>query len=267
MSHPRIHLIHWNPGEVAERVERLRAAGFEALHTGPGPTYHAELAADPPAAVVIDLGRLPSQGRDAAFFIRSRKASAAIPVVFVGGAPEKVEAVRAVVPNAVFTEWEAIGEAVREAIASQPQAPAEPVSVFGGYAGRPVAQKLGIKAGSLVGVLDPPDDLAALLGELPDGATVRPLTDAPCDLTLWFVRTEAELRERIAAMAAVRNQGPLWVVRPKKGAARHAVLNEQTVRDAGLAEGIVDYKVCSFGEGWAGLVFSRKKVRPKAHVE
>ena len=90
-----IRLIHWNAGEAAERAGRLRTAGFEVNHELPGgASFLKDLGLDPPAAIAIDLSRLPSQGRDLALMIRKRKDTRGIPLVFVGGEPEKVERVR-----------------------------------------------------------------------------------------------------------------------------------------------------------------------------
>jgi len=36
-------------------------------------------------------------------------------------------------------------------------------------------------------------------------------------------------------------------------------VSENDVRDTGLANGIVDYKVCAINETWSGLKFARQK--------
>ena len=36
-------------------------------------------------------------------------------------------------------------------------------------------------------------------------------------------------------------------------------LTEDVVRAAGLANGLVDYKVCAVNETWSGLKFARRK--------
>jgi hypothetical protein len=71
----RVYLVHWKAAESAERAERLRSAGFEVDHRPPTPRMLRELRRSPPSAVVIDLSRLPSQGRDLAVALRSFKAT------------------------------------------------------------------------------------------------------------------------------------------------------------------------------------------------
>ena len=131
--------MHWNEAETAERVARLRAAGFDATGELPEPvSFLRRLREEPPAALVIDLGRVPSHGRDLALAIRSRKETRDIPLVFAGGEPGKVEGVRALLPDATFAAWDAIGPALAAAIAAPPASPVVPCSTLAGYSGTPL---------------------------------------------------------------------------------------------------------------------------------
>lgn len=71
-----VRLAHWKEEELAERVERLRAAspGHDVQPlTVDGAAALRGLAERPPAALVIDLGRLPSHGRDIALTVRRER--------------------------------------------------------------------------------------------------------------------------------------------------------------------------------------------------
>src|SRR5512136_1906027 len=119
-----ICLLHWNEVEAAERLERLRAAGFTAYHsTLAGPPLFRLLRENPPTAIVIDLARLPSHGREVGAALRATKATRYIPLVYVGGEAEKVARVRALLPDAVYTSWEEIGPALQAAISQPPANP------------------------------------------------------------------------------------------------------------------------------------------------
>ena len=83
----RIRLIHWKAAEAEERAGWLRAAGYEVVYETLNPTSLRELSENPPTAVVIDLGRLPMQGRDVGLLLRQRKGTRNVPLVFVGGKP------------------------------------------------------------------------------------------------------------------------------------------------------------------------------------
>jgi CheY-like chemotaxis protein len=256
---PSVRLIHWHPAEAQERAGRLQALGFQVHHAAPNPpVLLKELAANPPAAVVIDLSRLPSQGRDLAVLLRERKGTRGIPLVFVGGEPEKVARLRALLPDATYTSWEEIGEALAQAIAQPPAAPVVPGSTFAAYAGRPLAAKLGIKANTVLTLVGAPEGFAAKLGELPPGVEVRQESVAGGDLTVWFVRWREELAGGLWRTAAAIGQGALWIAWPKKAAGLASDLSQQMVREAGLAAGLVDYKVCAVDETWSALLFRRR---------
>jgi hypothetical protein len=61
----RVKLIYWKPEEVEQREKNLRAAGYEVdSKLEGGSKLFKEFTEDPPAALVIDLLKLPSQGRD-----------------------------------------------------------------------------------------------------------------------------------------------------------------------------------------------------------
>ena len=55
--------------------------------------------------------------------------------------------------------------------------------------------------------------------------------------------------------------GMLWVAWPKKSAKTDTDLDENLIRDFGLAAGVVDTKVCAIDEKWSGLRFSRRRAR------
>jgi hypothetical protein len=57
----------------------------------------------------------------------------------------------------------------------------------------------------------------------------------------------------------------LWVSWPKKTSGVATDLDENKVRDVGLAAGLVDVKVCAVNDVWSGLKFViRIKDRPKS---
>jgi hypothetical protein len=168
VSHLR--LIHWNAAEARARSAQLRQLGFTVCSGLPAiPDLLRELSASPPAAIVIDLTRSPSHGRELGIALRQRKATRPIPLVFAGGAPEKVARVRGLLPDATFTEWDGIAPALRRAIANPVSQPVVHASAFAAYAGRPLVQRLGIKPKMRVALVAAPRGLRATLAPLPEG--------------------------------------------------------------------------------------------------
>jgi len=256
----RIQLVHWKAEEAEERAERLRGLGYEVSCRMPaGAPFLRALAEDPPLGVVIDLSRLPSQGRDLGVMLRNRKSTRQIPLVFVGGRPDKVARIQELLPDATYATWDEVGVAIERAIAHPPQDPVVPGSAFAAYRGKPLPDKLGIKAGMTVSLLGAPAEFAQVLGSLPEGVTLREDTGEGGDLILWFTHSGDELEEGIEGMAARLERGAVWIAWPKKASGVISDLTQQRVRKTGLAAGLVDYKICSIDKTWSALLFTRRK--------
>jgi hypothetical protein len=131
-----------------------------------------------------------------------------------------------------------------------------------GYSGTPLVRKLGIKPDSTLALVRAPAGFRKLLRGMPDGvriaAAATPGTAASADLTIWFVLRGGDLEAHIGLVAGSMGQG-LWVAWPKKASGVTTDLTENRVRDAGLAHGLVDYKVCAIDETWSGLKFARRR--------
>jgi hypothetical protein len=258
----RIRLVHWKEDEVPERAARLEAAGYAVDGTVPGTSIGiAALRADPPTAFVIDLGRLPSHGREVAWSLRQSKALGRIPIVFVGGAVEKVEAIRTRLPDATYAEWEGIDAALAGAIEHPPADPVVPESDSGPRSGKPLAQKLGVKEGATIVLLDPPEGVEATLAPLPDGVTLRTGNRGRREMTLWFVTSRRELERRFAVVAKAVGEGTLWMAWPKRSSGVETDLSEDGIREVALPTGMVDTKVCAIDETWSGLRLSTRRTQ------
>src|SRR5512146_1837986 len=104
MARRRVRLIHWNPG--AEELARpLREAGCDVDTRPVTPEALRALNRDPPDALVVDLTRVPSQGRDVAVILRRQKGTRDVPLLFLGGAAEKVVPIRKLLPDAGYGDW------------------------------------------------------------------------------------------------------------------------------------------------------------------
>ncbi|MFQ5825117.1 MAG: hypothetical protein ACE5JB_13780 [bacterium] len=257
----RVRLIHWNATEAEEYASRLRAAGYDVNAEMLDAAGLRVLREDPPDAVVIDLSRLPSQGRDLALAIRKYKSTRYVPLVLVGGDPEKVAHIQEILPDAVYTTWSQIRSSLKRAIAHTPSDPVVPQSVFEGYSGTPLPKKLGIKANSVVVLVGAPRDFERNLGELPDGVLIRRAASGQCDLAIWFTKSRQDLESRLERMAALAGKDGLWIVWPKKASEITTDLSQVVVRKLGLAAGLVDYKVCAIDATWTGLRFTRRKCK------
>jgi CheY-like chemotaxis protein len=168
----RVRLVHWKADEARERARILERAGYEVAHElpGGGAALLRALREDPPDAIVIDLSRVPSHGRDVALAVRQAKATRLVPIVFVEGDPERVSRLKALVPDAVHAGWKGIRSALKGAIARPPREVARPASLLACYSGTPLSRKLGIKPGAVVTLVASPAGFRGSLGsDLPPG--------------------------------------------------------------------------------------------------
>ena len=136
-----------------------------------------------------------------------------------------------------------------------------------GYSGTPLPRKLGIREGSrvlLVHAARP--DFAATLGELPAGVGI---VDARARST--SMSRSSSLSSASDAARAVRgSRGVDRACRRALGRLAEAQLRRrdrprrERVREIGLAEGLVDNKVCAIDATWSGLRFVvRLRDRPQ----
>jgi hypothetical protein len=254
----RIRLIHWNTAEAEVRAALLFGAGFAVAYDPLTPTELRALREDPPSAIVLDLSRAPSQGRDLALGLRKHGATRHVPLVFVDGEPRKVARIRELLPDATYTTWDEIESALVHAIKTPVVDPVVHDSAFAAYSGTPLPKKLGIKTDSVVTLIGGPAGFEETLGELPSGVVLSRTHAHPGGVTVWFVRSRQELEDQIEEMGAYAAGGGLWIAWPKKASGVVSDLSQQVVREIGLASGLVDFKICSIDETWSGLRFSQR---------
>jgi len=83
--------------------------------------------------------------------------------------------------------------------------------------------------------------------------------DFALDFVMVFTKSRAHLAREFGRMAKLlAPAGMLWVSWPKKSSGVASDLDENVVRDIGLAAGLVDVKVCAVTDVWSGLKFVRR---------
>jgi hypothetical protein len=139
-----------------------------------------------------------------------------------------------------------------------------------GYSGTPLVKKLGFKPGFRVAFPGAPGDFLPTLGDLPDDVSIRPRHEGegPLDLVVLFVTSRADLTPTFSATSSeLTPAGMLWVAWPKKASGVATDLDENVIREIGLAAGLVDVKVCAIDDVWSGLKFvTRVKDRPTSRA-
>jgi hypothetical protein len=127
-----------------------------------------------------------------------------------------------------------------------------------GYSGTPLPKKLGIKDGFRVRLANAPAEVRAeLRGPLAECGVVE--QGDTLDFAMMFTKSRAELAKEFSRLAkTLAPAGMLWVSWPKKSSGVPTDVDENVVREIGLAAGLVDVKVCAVTEVWSGLKFVRR---------
>lgn len=135
-----------------------------------------------------------------------------------------------------------------------------------GYSGTPLAKKLGVKEYFRIALPDIPREVESELKEAIAACAVETNGRGQLDFVLLPVKSQADLRKEFSHWAKrLAPAGMLWVAWPKKTSGVATDLDENKVREIGLAAGLVDVKVCAVSEIWSGLKFViRLKDRPKS---
>ncbi len=128
-----------------------------------------------------------------------------------------------------------------------------------GYSGTPLPKKLGIKDGFQVLLVAAPLEVIAELKPSLEKCSLLANAKAPIDFAMLFTKSAASLNKEFSRLAtALTPVGMLWVSWPKKSSGVATDLNENIVRNIGLAAGLVDVKVCAVTDVWSGLKFVRR---------
>ena len=139
-----------------------------------------------------------------------------------------------------------------------------PAPASAGYSGKPLWQKLGLRPGLRVRLVQAPEDYFSLCGF--DAAQVALIArkTVGCDFTHIFATQRAQLeRDLPSLIAGLADKGVLWISWPKKSARIATDITEGTLREIVLPLGLVDIKVCAVNEVWSALKFVRRRMDEK----
>jgi len=128
-----------------------------------------------------------------------------------------------------------------------------------GYSGTPLPKKLGIKDGFRVHFVAAPAEVLAELKTALAGCQAVREKKTPLDFAMVFTKSRVELENGFRTIGKqLAPAGMLWVSWPKKSSGVATDLDENIVRNVGLAAGLVDVKVCAVTDVWSGLKFVRR---------
>ncbi len=123
-----------------------------------------------------------------------------------------------------------------------------------GYSGTPLPQKLGIKPGTIVVVIDAPDNYRKLLGQIPSGVNFATRPVGNTKFIHLFVKERRALQTQLQTLRQkIAEDAAVWVSWPKKSSGVPTDVTEDVIRAVALPLGFVDIKVCAVDDTWSGL--------------
>jgi hypothetical protein len=121
---------------------------------------------------------------------------------------------------------------------------------------RTLAQKLGIKPGAHLLLLNAPADYATRLEPVPEGATLHTQPSGTYDFVQLFVRSRADLAEHLAiALQALKPGGLLWFAYPKKSSGVKTDITRDVGWDIVTQAGLKGVAQVAIDETWSALRF------------
>ena len=119
-----------------------------------------------------------------------------------------------------------------------------------------LARKLGIKPGSIWSVTNAPASFFADLAPLPEGCAIEPKSTRESEGRIVFAVTLEDLVLGFeTALEGLPKTGAIWIAWPKKSSGVSSVLKFETVQSLGLANRLVDNKICAIDTTWTALRF------------
>lgn len=123
-----------------------------------------------------------------------------------------------------------------------------------GYSGTLLGEKLGIKPGFNILLINAPEHYFSLFTDLPAGLTVNNDALPTKDLIHFFTKQKDEYLNLLPALKQqIKPNGIIWVSWPKKASKVPTDITEDVIRNFALQSGLVDIKVCAVDEVWSGL--------------
>ena len=120
----------------------------------------------------------------------------------------------------------------------------------------PPAEKLDIIPSTKIIVIDAPPDIHDILGKLPRKCYVVDKLEYNADYIQIFASEKKALDKVFPQLKkSLYEQGMIWVSWPKTSSGLKTDLDADTVRDIGLASGLVDVKYVSLGDTWSAMKF------------
>jgi len=135
-----------------------------------------------------------------------------------------------------------------------------------GYSGTPLPQKLGIKPGTIIVLIDAPEDYRKLLGQIPSGVNFATRPVGNTKFVHLFAKERRVLEKHLRLLRGkIAEDAAIWVSWPKKSSGVPTDITEDVIRSVALPIGLVDIKLCAVDETWSGLKLMIRRENRKSN--
>lgn len=117
-----------------------------------------------------------------------------------------------------------------------------------------IAQKLFIKPGNTLLLVNPPEGYLARMGELPDGTILRNESSEPVEVIQVFVADRAELEGYLPRLKELmKPKGMLWVTYHKGTSKVKTDIHRDTINAYAQSIGLQGVAMIAIDDDWAAL--------------
>jgi len=128
-----------------------------------------------------------------------------------------------------------------------------------GYSSRSLVDKLGIKPGTRIAILNAPRGYRATLQPLPPGVRITVTARGSLPFIHFFTKSRRAFESKLPGLLrALTPDGALWVSWPKRVSGVATDMTEDVVRAVAVPTGLVDVKVAAVDDVWSGLKLVRR---------
>jgi hypothetical protein len=122
------------------------------------------------------------------------------------------------------------------------------------FSHRSLPQKLGIKSGMRVLIVNEPEADTIPRADMPDNVTLATRAAGSIDMVLLFALDTKQLTVKLDSLIGLLpKDGTLWTCWPKKASKLATDIDRDVVFRLLHPTGLVDVKVCSVDETWSAL--------------
>jgi ABC-type Fe3+-hydroxamate transport system substrate-binding protein len=123
-----------------------------------------------------------------------------------------------------------------------------------------VAEKLLIKAGCKVLIINAPTDYKAVVIDLPAGAEILEKSSDGADLIQLFIKSKKELEEQLSQIKPLLKPGTLlWLSYPKGTSKMKVDINRDSINAYAKTLGLTGVAMISIDDTWSAMRFKTSK--------